>query len=400
MSGQTRARVHRPVGAPATFSCLNKIEAEDWKVLLADVRSSNPAAADKLVNDPALRQRQVDSMRQLLAFSCQAVKDGIAAEPRNARELKNIRRETIATNYDKLKYPAGDHEMFSAITDAQIKTYFLNRVAAAAFDQFVADKLSLLKDADPANAGRVITPDEKQQAREFFAKVSISEAAYAREQATLGLPAKRKLELQAALQQAQFLARLYSQKIADKVSVEEDEVESYITQHPELDSATRTKALDILRRAKSGESFSALADSFTDDPGNTTPDGKKQGGLYSDVPKGRMIKVFEDSALSLRPGQVYPDIVKSEFGFHIIKLEKVNGNGADLRYDVRHILISTMTKDPDNPTGGEAPLDEVVRKKLANDKENAVLAKVLLANPIVLAPLPPPALPKAATVDH
>jgi len=118
------------------------------------------------------------------------------------------------------------------------------------------------------------------------------------------------------------------------------------------------------------------------------------------VPKGRMIKVFEDAALSLKPGQVYPELVKSEFGFHVIKLEKMTGSGADVTYDVRHILFSTTSKDPDNPMGGEASLDEVVRKKIENEKESAVTARVLLANPIVMAPFPLPAAAKPATMGH
>src|SRR5690348_1811193 len=167
VNAQRRQTAASPATAAATFACRNKIDAEDWKILLEDVRASNPAAADRLMNDDAMRQRQIDSLRQLLAFSCQAVKDGIAGDARNARELKNIRRETIATGYDKLKYPAADHEMFSAITAAQITAFLSNKTVEAAFDQFVADKLSILKDSDPSSAGRVISPAEKEQAKDL-----------------------------------------------------------------------------------------------------------------------------------------------------------------------------------------------------------------------------------------
>src|SRR5205085_3625315 len=135
-------------------------------------------------------------------------------------------------------------------------------------------------------------------------------------------------------------------------------------------------AQGILDRALAGEDFVALANEFTQDPGNKGPDGTLQGGIYKDVPKGRMVVPFEEGALKLQEGQVNPELVESDFGFHIIKLERKLGpspnkdakkdpKGGDTdTYDVRHILISTGFKDPENPTAREMPVKDYVRNKL------------------------------------
>jgi len=147
----------------------------------------------------------------------------------------------------------------------------------------------------------------------------------------------------------------------------------------------RKKAQGILDRAKAGEDFVALANEFTEDPGNKGPDGAGQGGLYKDVPKGRMVAPFEAAALALEPGQISPELVETDFGFHIIKLERKlgkTGTDGEETYDARHILISTGFKDPDNPTAREAPVKDYVREKLETEKEKKLLDEIVASNNI------------------
>jgi hypothetical protein len=194
------------------------------------------------------------------------------------------------------------------------------------------------------------------------------------------------VNLQVKLQQAQFLARLYSEKAAEKVKVTDEEVAQYIAEHPELvNPEKRAKAEEVLNRAKNGEDFAKLANEFSEDPGNKDAKGEGQGGLYKDVTKGRMVKPFEEAALALEPGQVAPNLVETDFGFHIIKLER-KGEGKDAAgqptetYDARHILFSTTYKDPNDVEGRELPLKQYVRNKLESEKEKKVLDEVIAAN--------------------
>ncbi|CAN5455421.1 hypothetical protein BH18ACI3_BH18ACI3_20980 [soil metagenome] len=197
------------------------------------------------------------------------------------------------------------------------------------------------------------------------------------------------MNLQVKLQQAQYLARIYSDKMAEKVNVTDEDIAKYIAEHPELDtSAKRTKAQEILDRAKAGEDFAALANEFSEDPGNMDPTSKeKNGGLYADTPKGKMVPAFEQAALALEPGQVAPELVETDFGYHIVKLEK-KGEGKDAAgqptetYDVRHILIGTGFKDPSNPMGREMPVKAYVKSKLEEEKEKKAIEELVANNQI------------------
>jgi parvulin-like peptidyl-prolyl isomerase len=158
-------------------------------------------------------------------------------------------------------------------------------------------------------------------------------------------------------------------------------------------SKRKEKAAKILARAKAGEDFAALANEFTEDPGNTQPNGTKAGGIYRDVPKGMMIGEFEKAALALNPGGVSPDLVETEFGYHIIKLEKKGevkkaDGTTEFKYDVRHILISTGYKDPANPGARDVPVKEFVRSKLESENERLIVDKLVKDNMIVIAAFP------------
>lgn len=77
----------------------------------------------------------------------------------------------------------------------------------------------------------------------------------------------------------------------------------------------RKKLEGLLARARKGEDFAALAKEFSEDTAS-----KDKGGLYEDFPRGRMVKPFEDAAFSLPIGQI-SDIVETNFGYHILKVE-------------------------------------------------------------------------------
>ena len=93
-----------------------------------------------------------------------------------------------------------------------------------------------------------------------------------------------------------------------------------------LDEA-RSKAQDILKKARAGGDFAALANQYSEDPGNLDPKTKKKlGGELGWQHRGTgrpgdLDKSFEDAAFKLKPGEI-SDVVKSEFGFHIIQLEE------------------------------------------------------------------------------
>lgn len=80
------------------------------------------------------------------------------------------------------------------------------------------------------------------------------------------------------------------------------------------DAAVRTQAEQVLKEAKSGADFAALAKKYSQDESNA-----QNGGDLDYFSRGRMVPDFENAAFALKPGEI-SNLVKTEFGYHIIKL--------------------------------------------------------------------------------
>lgn len=83
------------------------------------------------------------------------------------------------------------------------------------------------------------------------------------------------------------------------------------------DEAARKKIAEVQAKIAKGGDFGALAKEYSD-----CPSGKQSNGDLGAVRRGQMVPEFEKAAFALeKPGQV-SDIVKTQFGYHIIKLKE------------------------------------------------------------------------------
>jgi peptidyl-prolyl cis-trans isomerase D len=80
------------------------------------------------------------------------------------------------------------------------------------------------------------------------------------------------------------------------------------------EEAVRKQAETVLQQVKAGGDFAALAKKFSEDPGS-----RDQGGDLDYFSRGRMVPEFENAVFALQPGEV-SDLIRTQFGFHIIQL--------------------------------------------------------------------------------
>ena len=164
----------------------------------------------------------------------------------------------------------------------------------------------------------------------------------------------------------QKLSSMMQSKIVDDIEITPEEVRSFFKQIPMNELPTFGTELEIsqivlepkvtddekdriVNQLKSfkvdveerGLSFSSKAVLYSQDPGS-----RSNGGKYTlHRKKPRMVKEFRDIAFSMQEGQI-SDPFKTDFGWHILLVEKIRGQ----EVDIRHILLT--------PKVDQAQLDE------------------------------------------
>ncbi len=99
----------------------------------------------------------------------------------------------------------------------------------------------------------------------------------------------------------------------------------------------RQKATKILALAKKGDDFSQLAKEHSEGP------SASQGGDLGFFERGNMVKPFADAVFGMQPGEI-SDIVQTQFGFHIIKLEEIKPGETKTLEDVRDKIKEQLTR--------------------------------------------------------
>tara|TARA_B110000902_G_scaffold20311_1_gene22958 strand:+ start:143 stop:1585 length:1443 start_codon:yes stop_codon:yes gene_type:complete len=151
------------------------------------------------------------------------------------------------------------------------------------------------------------------------------------------------------------MASLMQQTIVEEIEVTPDEVRQFFNKIAEderpqfgtemrvaqivvIPETTKVEVDKVINRLNefradvldNGASFTTKAVLYTEDPGS-----KRTGGKYTlNRKRPVMAKEFREVAFSLQEGEVSKPF-KTDFGYHIIQLEKIRGQ----EYDVRHILL-------------------------------------------------------------
>lgn len=103
----------------------------------------------------------------------------------------------------------------------------------------------------------------------------------------------------------------------------------------------KEQAAMLAQRARTGDDFAELANSYTEDPGNTDANGQQLGGDLGWFSKGQMVAPFDEAVFKMKPSEV-SDPVETPYGLHVIKVDslKYAENGKDVaQVKARHILL-------------------------------------------------------------
>ena len=184
------------------------------------------------------------------------------------------------------------------------------------------------------------------------------------------------------LNKIQKLSQLMQAKIVDDVEVTPEEVKlfyqsipvfdlpvfgteleiSQIVIEPNVGDEEKNRVIDLLNSFKNdveekGLSFASKAILYSQDPGS-----RANGGKYTlHRKRPRMVKEFRDVAFSLEEGEVSSPF-KTEFGWHILTVEKIRGQ----QVDIRHILI-TPNVDESKLMESKKLLD-TIRKRITDNE--------------------------------
>jgi hypothetical protein len=122
-------------------------------------------------------------------------------------------------------------------------------------------------------------------------------------------------EFKEEIYRPRLLRQMLSEKYASDDSVNAD---------------AKKKAEEVLAKVKAGADFAETAKQYSQDT------SASNGGDLGSFGKGKMVPEFEKAAFALKAGEV-SDVVKTVYGYHIIKVTEVNGD----EIKASHILIKT-----------------------------------------------------------
>lgn len=112
---------------------------------------------------------------------------------------------------------------------------------------------------------------------------------------------------------AQYKKNIQDYQVPDRAHVEHILLMTVGKTDAEIEEIQK-KAQDILNQARKGANFEDLAKKYSEDPGT-----KDKGGDLGWIVKGQTVAEFEKAAFSLPKGSI-SDLVKTQYGFHIIKI--------------------------------------------------------------------------------
>jgi peptidyl-prolyl cis-trans isomerase D len=250
----------------------------------------------------------------------------------------------------------------ATVSEAEIRDQFIKQNSKVKFNYAVLKQDDIKKGLHPTD-------------EELKAYYDSHKASYAN-----SIPEKRKIKyaviditkLEAGIQVTEDELRSYYDQHRDEYKTPEQVKVSHIlikTPLPGPDgkvdekgvAEAQRRAEDLLKQVKSGANFEDLAKKYSEDPGSA-----KQGGSLGWIGRGQTVPEFEKVAFSLPKGQI-SDLVKSSYGFHIIRVDDKQEAHTKSLDEVKSVI---------EPILKHQKAQQIAQKK-ANDMLNQARAKGL-----------------------
>jgi hypothetical protein len=353
-------------GFVAAQSCKSLFKSDYAELKAADLTAFVDGAYQDMqkrqfAQNEQLRKQVIDNFKRVFALAQAAEEEGLHKSDKFEIRMELTTERVLAT-----KYIERNPEVI--VSKEEWEAY-----CASHKDQFDAH-LKFINE----NSKQPITDAQKEEERSVWGqtKVRSDKARQA------GLDKDPVIKVLMKFVRANVLAGLYTKSLEEKHKITDDEKKKYLAEHPGADAdKQKEKAQGLLERVKKGENFEKIANEFSDDPGS-----KANGGDLGWFGKGRMDPAFEAAAFALQKGQTTNELVKSRFGYHIIRVDdrrktppKAAASPAPQvpsltpeqsqepkeEVHARHILIDT--------TESERFESRMIQDKVKRDQEDATL---------------------------
>jgi parvulin-like peptidyl-prolyl isomerase len=350
------------------YAALTTLTPEDMSLI---AESLQPADRAKLAASPEERKKLADDIKQILAVAQEARDKGVADRPEVKRQLEAMKMLVTAQMYVKKQRDANAKPEDFRPKQEEIDAYLKDPKNVQQADSYLED----LKKMGMVPEEQQITDEIREQFRQQWAPMSI----LAQKGKAAGIESERATQLQTQFQQAVALSRIYSTDLTKNLKPTEQEIDEYL-------AAPRAKAEDVLKRARGGEDFGALAKEFSEEPGAKESGGdlpwfgRAVEGEQRSPDKFRVVKPFEDAAFALKDNEI-SDIIETPFGFHIIQRlgtrtqPGTGGAKPEEQVHVRHILFRLKTASA-NPLAPPKEPREAAKEAIIDEKTKKAVEEI------------------------
>lgn len=295
-----------------------------------------------------------------LAFTgCSGAKEDIVAEVNG----EAISKETFDKEYDLYR-----NMVYGQMSDADLQQDAGNgQTLAAQLSSQVVDTLimdKIIKDKFD-ELGLEIDQADRDEARKNLVDQSGGEEAYKAQLETLGLTEEQMESMveKTLVQQAvrdNFIEenKASEEEVKAYFEANKDSLVSYKVSHILVE--TEDEAKEIIAKLDGGEDFAKLATEFSTDTGSAA----NGGDLGEITMQTSFVQPFLDAVATMKAGDISQP-VKSEFGYHIIKVDEVNDDLASHEETIQNILVGPKV---DQYMQGLYDQSEIVTYKPAMDK--------------------------------